>query len=187
MAEQQIRFDVAEVSGVVRSFASIPQTCLTGDKPADGGDAQLVPGFPIATGAFPTIWRQREVCSVFARTLRPGKFYASHDRCGQSNFVAGDGARVAISIRTGANFVPLTLLGIPIQYYSRWMQALPGLVREDIASAASNAVERLRGGHTCAVTMEGHLKYWGNNFSGQLGRRVSTLGEHPLLGQNLVS
>ena len=60
--------------------------------------------------------------------------------------LARAGARVAISIRTGANFVPLTLLGIPIQYYSRWMQALPRLVREVIASATTTAVERLRGG-----------------------------------------
>ncbi len=59
--------------------------------------------------------------------------------------LARAGARVAISIRTGANFVPLTLLGIPIQYYSRWMQSLPRLVREVIASAASTAGERLLG------------------------------------------
>ena len=60
--------------------------------------------------------------------------------------LARAGARVAISVRTGANFVPLTLLGVPIQYYSRWMQALPRSVREVIASAGSAAVERLRGG-----------------------------------------
>jgi len=59
--------------------------------------------------------------------------------------LARAGARVAISIRTGANFVPLTLVGIPIQYYSRWMQALPRLVREVIASASTTAVEGLRG------------------------------------------
>ena len=40
--------------------------------------------------------------------------------------LARAGARVAISIRRGANFVPLTLVGIPKQYYSRWMQSLPG-------------------------------------------------------------
>ncbi len=63
-----------------------------------------------------------------------------------SDRAAPAGVRVAISIRKGANFVPLTLLGIPIQYYSRWMQALPRLVREDIASAGTTAVECLRGG-----------------------------------------
>ena len=60
--------------------------------------------------------------------------------------LARAGTRVAISMRTGANFVPLTLLGIPIQYYSRWMQVLPRLLREVIASAATTAVARLRGG-----------------------------------------
>ena len=56
------------------------------------------------------------------------------------------GAHVAISIRSGANFVPLTLLGVPIQYYSRWMQVLPKPLREGIASASTSVVERLRGG-----------------------------------------
>ena len=56
------------------------------------------------------------------------------------------GVRVAISVRTGANFVPLTLMGIPIQYYSRWMQVLPKPLREAVASAATRVVERLRGG-----------------------------------------
>ena len=57
------------------------------------------------------------------------------------------GVHVAISVRAGANFVPLTLMGIPIQYYSRWMQVLPKPLREAIASAATRVVERLRGGH----------------------------------------
>ena len=60
--------------------------------------------------------------------------------------LARAGAHVAISMRSGANFVPLTLLGVPIQYYSRWMQVLPKPLREVIASASTRAVERLRGG-----------------------------------------
>ena len=56
------------------------------------------------------------------------------------------GAHVAVSIRTGANFVPLTLLGVPIQYYSRWMQVLPKPLRQVIALASTSVVERLRGG-----------------------------------------
>ena len=56
------------------------------------------------------------------------------------------GAQVTISIRSGANFVPRTLLGVPIQYYSRWMQVLPIPLRELLASASTGLVERLRGG-----------------------------------------
>ena len=55
------------------------------------------------------------------------------------------GVRVAVSSRSGVNFVPLTLLGIPIQYYSRWIQVLPKPMGEAIASATTSAVGRLRG------------------------------------------
>ena len=60
--------------------------------------------------------------------------------------LARAGARVAISVRTGANFVPLTLMRVPIQYYSVCMQILPKPVREVIASVSTGVIERLRGG-----------------------------------------
>lgn len=53
--------------------------------------------------------------------------------------LAAAGVDVAVSVRTGANVVPLTLAGIPIQYHSYLLRRLPRRAQE----AVSAAVQRL--------------------------------------------
>lgn len=55
------------------------------------------------------------------------------------------GVDVTIAIRSGANVVPLTIAGVPIQYLSWLMRRLPRGVRERIAAAVRRASDRRRG------------------------------------------
>src|SRR2546429_3151501 len=44
--------------------------------------------------------------------------------------LARAGGKVTIAVRSGANAVPLTLLGLPIQYVAHWVRKLPRRVQE---------------------------------------------------------
>ena len=59
--------------------------------------------------------------------------------------LARAGAHVSISVRVGAHVVPLTIVGIPIQYYSRWMERLPRRVREGITRTFVKTLDLFRG------------------------------------------
>ena len=59
--------------------------------------------------------------------------------------LARAGARVTVSVRSGANVVPLQLLGIPIQYLSRVVRTLPRAAQRRVV-AAVGALTRLRRG-----------------------------------------
>jgi cation diffusion facilitator CzcD-associated flavoprotein CzcO len=55
------------------------------------------------------------------------------------------GAHVSVSVRSGANVVPLQLAGIPIQYLAFAMRGLPTSARRAIASAVGKLTELRRG------------------------------------------
>jgi indole-3-pyruvate monooxygenase len=59
--------------------------------------------------------------------------------------LARHGAHVTIAVRSGANVVPLTLFGIPIQYFAFYLRKLPRPVARRI-SAAVGAITELRRG-----------------------------------------
>lgn len=59
--------------------------------------------------------------------------------------LAHAGADVDIAVRSGANVVPLRLLGIPIQYLSMLIQKLPRATQERIVVQVRKAVARRRG------------------------------------------
>jgi cation diffusion facilitator CzcD-associated flavoprotein CzcO len=55
------------------------------------------------------------------------------------------GANVTLAVRSGANVVPLTMLGLPIQYVSYWVRKLPRTAQEIIV-ALVDRLTRLRRG-----------------------------------------
>src|SRR2546426_4662679 len=59
--------------------------------------------------------------------------------------LARAGAKVTVAVRSGANVVPLTLAGLPIQYVAYWVRKLPRRVQER-AIALVQLVTRLRRG-----------------------------------------
>ncbi|MGH7713226.1 MAG: flavin-containing monooxygenase, partial [Gemmatimonadaceae bacterium] len=59
--------------------------------------------------------------------------------------LARAGAHVTVAVRSGANVVPLTLGGIPIQYLAYVMRGLPRAAREFIVARVRTAMERRRG------------------------------------------
>jgi cation diffusion facilitator CzcD-associated flavoprotein CzcO len=59
--------------------------------------------------------------------------------------LARAGAQVTVAVRSGANVVPLTLGGIPIQYLAYVMRRLPRGARELIVERVRSASERRRG------------------------------------------
>ncbi|HEY6808429.1 MAG TPA: hypothetical protein VI160_06540, partial [Gemmatimonadales bacterium] len=59
--------------------------------------------------------------------------------------LAAAGATVAVAVRSGANVVPLTLFGVPIQYVSFWVRQLPGPLRKAIVRAVQRITELRRG------------------------------------------
>ena len=59
--------------------------------------------------------------------------------------LANAGARVTIAVRSGANVMPRQVAGIPIQYLSFAMLALPRRARTAIAGAFARITELLRG------------------------------------------
>lgn len=48
--------------------------------------------------------------------------------------LGGAGATVAVAVRSGANVVPLKLLGIPIQYVARYLRHFPRAVQEGVVA-----------------------------------------------------
>jgi putative flavoprotein involved in K+ transport len=59
--------------------------------------------------------------------------------------LARSGATVSVSVRSGANVVPLTLLGIPIQYLATVLRKLPVSWQTRITRAVSRMNEKRRG------------------------------------------
>jgi cation diffusion facilitator CzcD-associated flavoprotein CzcO len=59
--------------------------------------------------------------------------------------LARAGARVTVAVRSGANVVPLTILGLPIQYASYLMRKLPRPAQERIVGWVGKMTERRRG------------------------------------------
>src|SRR5581483_9131125 len=58
---------------------------------------------------------------------------------------AGAGTRVTIAVRSGANVVPLTLAGLPIQYVAYWVRKLPRRAQEGAVALVRLATELARG------------------------------------------
>lgn len=59
--------------------------------------------------------------------------------------LARAGAQVTVAVRSGANVVPLTLLGLPIQYASYWLRKLPRPAQEVIVGWVGKLTELRRG------------------------------------------
>ncbi len=59
--------------------------------------------------------------------------------------LARAGARVTVAVRTGANVVPLTLFGLPIQYASVMVRKLPRRAQEGIVEVVRRITEARRG------------------------------------------
>ena len=61
-----------------------------------------------------------------------------------SEIARADG-KVTVAVRSGANVVPLTLAGLPIQYVSYWVRKLPRPVQEGAVALVRLATELRRG------------------------------------------
>jgi NADPH-dependent 2,4-dienoyl-CoA reductase/sulfur reductase-like enzyme len=83
--------------------------------------------------------------------------------------LARAGARVSVAVRSGANVVPLTLGGVPIQYLAWGLRRLPRSAREAIVRQVQRAMERRHG--PPVLPRPGH----------------SPLDAIPLIGLHLVS
>jgi len=59
--------------------------------------------------------------------------------------IARAGGEVTIAVRSGANVVPLTLAGLPIQYVSYWVRKLPRSVQEGAVALVRLITELRRG------------------------------------------
>ncbi len=59
--------------------------------------------------------------------------------------LAGEGAQVTVLVRSGANVVPLTIAGVPIQYLSSALRALPRRAHEWVARRVQQITDRRRG------------------------------------------
>ncbi len=59
--------------------------------------------------------------------------------------IARAGARVTVAVRSGANVVPLTIAGLPIQYVAYWMRKLPRVVQERVVGLVRVMTEIRRG------------------------------------------
>lgn len=59
--------------------------------------------------------------------------------------LARAGADVTVAVRSGANVVPLTVLGVPVQYLAWALLKLPGPAREVIVRAFGSATRAIRG------------------------------------------
>lgn len=59
--------------------------------------------------------------------------------------LARAGARVTVAVRSGANVVPLTLLGLPIQYASFLVRKLPRRAQEAVVALVGRLTEARRG------------------------------------------
>ena len=59
--------------------------------------------------------------------------------------IARAGGKVTVAVRSGANVVPLTLAGLPIQYVSYWVRKLPRRVQEAAVALVQRLTELRRG------------------------------------------
>ena len=59
--------------------------------------------------------------------------------------IARAGGKVTLAVRSGANVVPLTLAGLPIQYVSFWVRKLPRRVQEGAVALVRLVTELRRG------------------------------------------
>jgi len=59
--------------------------------------------------------------------------------------IARAGGKVTIAVRSGANVVPLTLAGLPIQYVSYWVRKLPRTIQEGAVGLVRLLTELRRG------------------------------------------
>ncbi|HYK83566.1 MAG TPA: NAD(P)/FAD-dependent oxidoreductase [Gemmatimonadales bacterium] len=59
--------------------------------------------------------------------------------------IAAAGGRVTIAVRSGANVVPLTLAGLPIQYIAYWVRKLPRKLQEGAVALVRLTSELRRG------------------------------------------
>ena len=59
--------------------------------------------------------------------------------------IARAGGKVTVAVRSGANVVPLTLAGVPIQYVSFWVRKLPRRVQEAAVTLVRVLTELRRG------------------------------------------
>jgi cation diffusion facilitator CzcD-associated flavoprotein CzcO len=82
--------------------------------------------------------------------------------------LARAGIDITVSVRSGANVVPLTLGGLPIQYLATVVRTLPRPIQERIVSAVRRLSERKRGPPVLPVPAH------------------SALDAIPLIGFNLV-
>ncbi len=62
-----------------------------------------------------------------------------------SSEIARAGGKVTVAVRSGANVVPLTLAGLPIQYIAYWVRKLPRSVQEGVVSLVRLMTEVTRG------------------------------------------
>ena len=59
--------------------------------------------------------------------------------------IARAGGRVTVAVRSGANVVPLTIAGLPIQYVAYWVRKLPRVVQERVLDLVRVMTELKRG------------------------------------------
>ncbi|OLC08397.1 MAG: hypothetical protein AUH42_01535, partial [Gemmatimonadetes bacterium 13_1_40CM_70_11] len=59
--------------------------------------------------------------------------------------IAHAGGTVTLAVRSGANVVPLTLLGLPIQYVSYWVRKLPRRLQEVLVAGVAKMTDLRRG------------------------------------------
>lgn len=59
--------------------------------------------------------------------------------------LARNGIETTLAVRSGANVVPLTILGLPVQYLSVYVRRLPRPVQEAVVTAVRRVTDRRRG------------------------------------------
>ena len=59
--------------------------------------------------------------------------------------IARAGGTVTLAVRSGANVVPLTLLGLPIQYISFWVRKLPRRLQDVLVGGVAKLTDLRRG------------------------------------------
>jgi cation diffusion facilitator CzcD-associated flavoprotein CzcO len=98
--------------------------------------------------------------------LRPGPFAGRRVLvvgCGNSGAeiaseLAGAGVDVTLSVRSGANVVPLTILGVPVQYVAYGLRRLPDGVKKMVVSLIGESARLRRGPPVLPVPNYGPLE-----------------------------
>ena len=70
---------------------------------------------------------------------------------------AGGGGRVTIAVRSGANVVPRSMFGLPIQYLAYWVRKLPRPAQEVIVAGVRKVTELRRGPPVLPLPRHGPL------------------------------